>query len=90
MENDDKGGYDPTGTTKFEDAAFLAMTSDMLIDDLTKLDENFGKVIRLKYDGFKKKEIQELLDLGKKKTQGYVFIDKALYEAEQLLHEYNL
>ena len=83
-QDDDKKGYDPTGTTENEDKAFLGMVFSMLIDDLNELDENFGRIIQLLSDGYKKGEILEMVDLGTEKTQGYAFIKKAQKTAKEI------
>lgn len=83
-EDDDKKGFDPTGTTENEDRAFLDMVFNMLIEDLNNQDPNFGKIISLLADGYKKGEVLDLVDLGKGKTQGYSFIEKAQRAAREL------
>ncbi|WP_058353617.1 hypothetical protein [Acetivibrio ethanolgignens] len=83
-EDDDKKGYDPTGTTENEDRAFLDMVFNMLIDDLNNQDPKYGKIITLLADGYKKGEVLDLVDLGKGKTQGYSFIEKAQKAAREL------
>lgn len=76
IDDGDGNGFDPTGTTTFEDTAFLLQVFDMLVDDLSEQDENMGKIIRLLSEGFQKKEILDKIDIGKGKTQGYAFINK--------------
>lgn len=76
IDDEDGKGFDPTGTTENEDAAFIMMVFELLVEDLETMDPNMGKVIRLLSDGFQKKEILEKVDLGKGKTQGYAFIEK--------------
>ncbi len=46
-----------------------------------------GKIIRLLADGFQKKEILDKVDLGKGKTQGYAFIEKAQKAALKIYNE---
>ena len=77
IDDEDGEGFDPTGTTENEDSAFLMQVFEMLVSDLSEQDENMGKIIRLLADGFQKKEILDKVDLGKGKTQGYAFIEKA-------------
>lgn len=76
IDDEDGNGFDPTGTTAFEDEAFLKQVFNMLVADLSEQDENMGKIIKLLSEGFQKKEILEKLDIGKGKTQGYAFIEK--------------
>ena len=82
--NDDKKGYDPTGTTANEDSAFLDMVFKMLIAELNGLDKNYGRIIELLADGFEKREILDQINLEKGKTQGYAFISKAQKLAKDL------
>lgn len=72
----DYNGFDPTGTTDYDDKAQSLMILEELIEDVEAKDANMGKIIRLLYEGFKKNEILKKVDLGKAKTQGYVFIEK--------------
>ena len=85
--DDDKKGYDPTSTTANEDSAFLNMVFKMLIEELSELDENYGRIIELLADGFDKGEILDKIDLGKGKTQGYAFINKAQKIAKKLYNK---
>ena len=84
---EDGNGFDPTGTTEHEDVAMFWMTMDMLIDELTKLDKNMGKIMRLIIDGYAKKEILEMVQLEKGKTQGYAFIKKTQQLAKELYYK---
>ena len=83
-EDDDKKGYDPTSTTDNEDRAFLDMVFNMLLEDLSNQDPNYGKIISLLADGYKKGEVLDMVNLGKGKTQGYSFIEKAQKAAREL------
>jgi len=56
----------------------------MLIDELASQDENMGKIMKLLFDGYQKKEILEKVNLGKGKTQGYEFISKTQRLAKEL------
>lgn len=82
--DDDKKGYDPTGTTANEDSAFMDMVFKFLIEELSGLDENYGRIIELLAGGYDKGEILNQIDLGKGKTQGYAFISKAQKLAKEL------
>lgn len=86
-EDDDKKGFDPTGTTANEDKALLDMALKMLIIDLNKMDENAGRIIKLLADGFDKGEILDIVDLKKGKTQGYAFINKVQKIAKELYYK---
>lgn len=81
---DDTKGYDPTGTTENEDTAFLIMTINMLIDELSIQDENYGKIIGLLAKGYEKGEILDILNLNKEKTQAYAYIAKVQEIAKEL------
>lgn len=85
--DDDKKGYDPTGTTANEDSAFLDMVFKMLIEELNGLDENYGRIIEFLAGGFEKGEILDKIDLGKGKTQGYAFISKVQKVAKELYNK---
>ncbi len=87
IESEDGKGFDPTGTTENEDNAFLMMVFEMLISDLCAQDKNMGKIIRLLSEGFSKREILNEVDLGKGKTQGYAFIEKAQKIALKIYNE---
>lgn len=76
IDDEDGNGFDPTGTTAYEDEAFLMQVFEMLVADLSAQDENMGKIIKLLSEGVQKKEILDKLDIGKGKTQGYAFIKK--------------
>lgn len=77
-------GFDPTGTTENEDIAFLTMSINMLIDELSSQDENYGKIIRLLAEGYEKGEILDIIKLKKGKTQAYAYISKVQKIAKQL------
>lgn len=87
IDDEDGNGFDPTGTTAYEDEAFLMQVFDMLVEDLSKQDENMGKIISLLAEGFQKKEILEKLNIGKGKTQGYAFIEKTQKIALKIYNE---
>lgn len=85
--NDDYNGFDPTGTTEYDDKALSLMILEELIQDVEAKDDNMGKIIRLLFDGFKKNEILRKVELGKGKTQGYAFIEKAQKIALEIYNE---
>lgn len=77
-------GWDPTGSTAYEDtAAALSMLTD-LIADVAKRDVNSAKIIKLLADGFSKKEIIEMVDLNRGKSQAYAFIEKTQKLAKKI------
>lgn len=82
-----KYGFDPTGTTEYDDKALSLMILEELIQDVEAKDDNMGKIIRLLFDGFKKNEILRKVELGKGKTQGYAFIEKAQKIALEIYNE---
>ena len=82
-----KYGFDPTGTTEYDDKALSLMILEELIQDVEAKDDNVGKIIRLLFDGFKKNEILRKVELGKGKTQGYAFIEKAQKIALEIYNE---
>lgn len=76
--------WDPTGTTYYDDLQLGLSIIEMLIDDVAAKNPDMGKIIRLLSEGYNKKEILEMVKLGKGKTQGYAFIDKAQSLAKDL------
>lgn len=76
--------WDPTGTTYYDDLQLGLSVIEMLIDDVAAKNPDMGKIIRLLSEGYNKKEILEMVKLGKGKTQGYAFIDKAQSFAKEL------
>ena len=90
VNNDYEHAWDPTGTTHNEDLHWGLWTIDMLIDDVAAKNPVMGQIIRLLSEGYQKKEILEMVKLGKGKTQGYAFIDKAQSIAKEIyLQNYN-
>lgn len=85
--NGDYNGFDPSGTTDYDDKAQSLMILEELIEDVEAKDANMGKIIRLLYEGFKKNEILKKVDLGKAKTQGYMFIEKTQKIALEIYNE---
>lgn len=83
-EDDDRKGYDPTGTTENEDNAFLTMAFEMLIEELNKQDPTSGRIISLLAEGYTKGEILEEIDLGREKTQAYAYIKKVQTIAKEI------
>ena len=84
VNNDYEHAWDPTGTTHNEDLHWGLWTIDMLIDDVAAKNPVMGQIIRLLSEGYQKKEILEMVKLGKGKTQGYAFIDKAQSLAKEI------
>ena len=83
-EDDDRKGYDPTGTTENEDTAFLEMAFEMLLGELNKQDPMYGRIISLLAQGYNKGEILDKVDLGKEKTQAYAYVKKAQMIAKKI------
>ena len=81
---EDESAWDPTGTTYYDDLQLGLSVIEMLIDDIAAKNPIMGHIIRLLSEGYQKKEILEMVKLGKGKTQGYAFIDKAQSLANDL------
>ena len=81
---EDESAWDPTGTTYYDDLQLGLSVIEMLIDDVAAKNPVMGQIIRLLSEGYQKKEILEMVKLGKGKTQGYAFIDKAQSLAKDL------
>ena len=84
VNDEEESTWDPTGTTYYDDFQFGLSVIEMLIDDVAAQNPDMGKIIRLLADGYQKKEILEIVKLGKGKTQGYAFIDKAQSIAKEI------
>ena len=83
-EDDDRKGFDPTGTTEHEDNFMLEMCFNSLLEDLAKLDPTYAHIIQMLRDGAKKGEILTEVDLGTEKTQSYAFIKKVQVIAKEI------
>ena len=81
---EEESAWDPTGTTYYDDLQLGLSIIEMLIDDVAAKNPIMGQIIRLLSEGYQKKEILEMVKLGKGKTQGYAFIDKAQSLAKDL------
>lgn len=81
---EDESAWDPTGTTYYDDLQFGLSVIEMLIDDVAAKNPVMGQIIRLLSEGYQKKEILEMVKLGKGKTQGYAYIDKAQSIAKEI------
>ena len=81
---EDESAWDPTGTTCYDDLQLGLSVIEMLIDDVAAKNPVMGQIIRLLSEGYQKKEILEMVKLGKGKTQGYAFIDKAQSIAKEI------
>ena len=87
---EDESAWDPTGTTCYDDLQLGLSVIEMLIDDVAAKNPVMGQIIRLLSEGYQKKEILEMVKLGKGKTQGYAFIAKAQSLAKEIyLQNYN-
>ena len=84
---EDESAWDPTGTTYYDDLQLGLSVIEMLIDDIAAKNPIMGHIIRLLSEGYQKKEILEMVKLGKGKTQGYAFIDKAQALARDLYNK---
>jgi hypothetical protein len=83
-EDDDRKGYDPTGTTENEDKMFLEMALEDLIKELSQQDTIYGRIISLLAEGNSKGEALDQVDLGKEKTQAYAYIKKVQTIAKEI------
>ena len=84
---EDESAWDPTGTTYYDDLQLGLSVIEMLIDDIAAKNPIMGHIIRLLSEGYQKKKILEMVKLGKGKTQGYAFIDKAQALARDLYNK---
>ena len=84
VDDEDESAWDPTGTTYYDDLQLGLSVIEMLIEDVAAMNPDMGRIIRLLSDGYNKKEILEKVKLGKGKTQGYAFIEKAQSLAKEI------
>lgn len=89
MSDDDKNSFDPTATTAYEDLAETLRTIDILVDSLSSQNVVYGNILRLIIEGYDKKEVLDMVDTGKGKTQGYALITTVLEMAKDLYDEMN-
>lgn len=54
------------------------------IEDVTKCDMRSGKIIKFLAEGFSKKEIIDMVELNRAKTQAYAFIEKTQKLAKEI------
>lgn len=90
LDDEDSKGFDPTGNTKDEDEFWTNTILDLLIEELSSIDENMGKVFKLLYEDYSGREILEIIDLKKGQSQGYEFIAKTRKTAQELYRKYYL
>lgn len=81
---EDESAWDPTGTTCYDNLQLGLSVIEMLIDDVAAKNPEMGRIIRLLSEGYSKKDILEMVKLGKGKTQGYAYIDKAQSLAKEI------
>ena len=81
---EEESAWDPTGTTCYDDLQLGLSIIELLIDDVAAKNPIMGQIIRLLSEGYQKKEILEMVKLGKGKTQGYAFIAKAQSLAKEI------
>lgn len=86
LNDSDKQGYDPTGTTKINDDYFYDLLLLDLLNKLSQIDDKMSQCINMLAKGYKKREILESLDLGLAKTQGYEFIKKAQNLSKKIIN----
>lgn len=85
LDNEDTGGYDPTGTTKDQDSQMLHMMISDLIAEVGKKNKKYGDILQLLYKEHDKGEILKELSLGK--SQGYEDIKRAQAMAKELFYK---
>lgn len=87
IDDEDGKGYDPTGTTENEEIAALTMVLNMLISDLAEMNAIDGEIFKLHTQGYEKKDIISIVNIGKGKTQAYEYIGKVIKRAEELYYK---
>ncbi len=87
IDDEDGKGYDPTGTTENEEIAALTMVLNMLISDLAEMNAIDGEIFKLHTEGYERKDIISMVNIGKGKTQAYEYIGKVIKRAEELYYK---
>lgn len=87
IDDEDGKGYDPTGTTENEEIAALTMVLNMLISDLAEMNAIDGEIFKLHTEGYEKKDIISMVNIGKGKAQAYEYIGKVIKRAEKLYYK---
>lgn len=80
-------GWDPTGTFTYEDSSSTLSMIAELIDEVAKLDANYGEILKLLAKDFKKRDIIKIIDLQRGQTQSYALIDKIQLLAKEIYEE---
>ena len=87
LEDDDRKGYDPSGTNYFEETFELEEMLKDLVNNLNEQDEHMGQIITLIAQGYNLKETGERVDLGLGPTQTFTFIKKTQKLAKKIYDE---
>ena len=87
IDDPDKCGTDPTGTTENEDIAELYRTLDLLIDYMARVDNRKADALRMLSEGYSKKEVTETVTPELKKSRAYEFFKDTQDEALKILRE---
>ncbi len=82
----DESGNEPAASSTPDDIIASKMQLVDLFKYLTELDPGFARVVELRLSGYDKKEIFDAI--GKKKTQGYVYLDKVDKALEAFIKNY--
>lgn len=83
--DEDKRGFDPTGSTKYDDLYLYEILLAELLEKIMRIDPKMALCIEMLTQGYKKGEILEALELGVAKTQGYEYIKKAQEIAKKMI-----
>ena len=87
IDDSDKKGTDPTGSTENEDLAEFYRTLDLLIDYMGRVDNRKADTLRMLSDGYSKQEVAETVTPELKKSRAYEFIKKTQVEGMEILRE---
>lgn len=83
----DESGNEPASSSTPDDIIASKMELIDLFKYLTELDPGFAKVLELRLSGYDKKEIFDAI--GKKKSQGYVYLEKLDKALDAFIKKYN-
>lgn len=79
---------DPLGTRKFDEAEIYKYALAYLLKRLEEIDPTYAEYIFWKEQGYNKKEVLEILNLGVKKSQAYDIIKKIEKKTHEIMDEF--
>lgn len=87
IKDDDKFAIDPTGTRKYDETERYKYVLALLLKRLEEIDPTYAEYVFWKEQGYNKKEVLEILNLGVKKSQAYDIIKKIETKVYEIMDE---